>query len=641
MGKTVHLPHEILWELAYRNIMIYNVVPKCKKYALSEESKSMIDSMKQTAAIWGNTVTSKIRTITHDELFRKLRECRDQGTWNDLTRKAFRSNTLILIDVDLDFSADFLLALNAAVVYTATYAEQNPQASMRLATMSWESIHPFIAGLYELWDDSGIHNFQIQFDPSHEFHHIRVGSGNMGTILETIKAYVSHLGPDQRHTILRFDDVDLIPDEWLDDAWIVPWVPSQHRHRVIFDRMTRQAVRVATKMAISERQQQMIWPWKMDIEQSRICVYTSDEYLVPQESDPPRRMDAVNQHLGGFVAALASFNKWPVKTMDMLHLFGSDEKSAINEMSRRFQLQGILQASVEDSAIRIGLTLPTEVHDLFFKLLPEVCYDSRIAHFLVLPSTPRLVQVKIQAAASMLVGSKKMAKVDWSMQGLDSHALDQIRDLAASGRTSNIAGYGTLWSKLGLMKSTWAKYNNGMCGASPANTMVDGRVSLPESTCSNWTNYHTQLRKQLRRGGVTSEPMRDVFAEPHDIGETEHESLCWDFVQAYACQIACVEIVDGMVSMTDFVSGTKLACVSDISMLIPWVQFYERDENSLVGFYTAAFRNPKSMVTRINDWNWIPSKVWVRWNRELRDTGRGGTASFQTPHVSSENPDEV
>ncbi|KAF4964139.1 hypothetical protein FSARC_7921 [Fusarium sarcochroum] len=563
IGKSVHLPHDLLWDIAYRDVTIYNVVPKFKKEAISKEFKELIDDMNEEATAEGKVVTSKVKTVTYEELLHKLESCRDRGAWNDLTKKAFRSSALILIHVDLDFSAEFLLALNAAVVFTATYAEQNPKASMRLATMSWGPFHPFIEGLYRLWDDTITNNPPPPSKDSHEFNHIRVERVNKGGILETLKAYVTHLGSDQKHTILRFDDMGLIPDEWTDDAWVNAWgqtsvphslsqvgdlrfpgsfhtmlsaptrwrlvtkmlaagtvhiIPSQVRQRVVFDRMTGQAVQVAIKMSISDRQEQMIWPRRVDIEQSQVFVYTFDEYLVPQQSDPPRRMDAVNQQLGGFVAALANFGKWPVKTMDMLHLFGSDERTAIGEMTRRFQLQGLLQASVENSIIRFGLTLPPGVHDLFFKLLPEVRYDSRIAHFLVLPSTPRLVQVKSQTAALLLIGHANMAKIDWSIQGYDEDdGLERIRCLAASGRTSNIAAHGTLWSKLGLMKSTWAKHNNGMCDVDSAFNMVDGRVTISKPACESWTAHHKRLCKQLKWAGIAFEPMKDVFAEPHDI----------------------------------------------------------------------------------------------------------------------------
>ncbi|KAF5674164.1 hypothetical protein FHETE_2997 [Fusarium heterosporum] len=132
-GNIVYIPERILSKRLHDNKNIVLVVSNTKRDCVAAQLNSRITAINQQA---GEPVTSKLVTVTYNRLLFLLAGFRDMATWNGLAQQFCSPYTVTLMDVDLVFNANFVLAFNAAVIFTTTYMEKNPAVSMKLITMS-------------------------------------------------------------------------------------------------------------------------------------------------------------------------------------------------------------------------------------------------------------------------------------------------------------------------------------------------------------------------------------------------------------------------------------------------------------------------------------------------------------------------
>ncbi|KAF4453000.1 hypothetical protein F53441_4231 [Fusarium austroafricanum] len=681
-GTCVRVAVDILCNMAYEGLQIFLVVPKFKEELIQESLETTTQMMDKEAAEKGLAATSQITAISYEGMLSLLSQCRGHGAWNGFTQANFGPNVLVLIEDDLNFRVETLLCLNATVVFATTYPQQHPTASTRVATISWEPINPFVEQLFNRWCDYPANSFQLPTEgPDYISSQVE---GGMRAILDRIKDNVKQVGFYKRHTIITFRGSNLIPEEWEGDAWIGEWsqhrledspsllsriddqtnphclisipdevkiigklpatgllhiVPSMVRRRQIHDLATGQTVNVVVRTSKSEMDEQAIWARRFDIDPSQVYLYTHEEFPASKKTALSRRMDAVNSQLADFVVSLTFFRGWPAGTLDFLELFSPNERLAIIETMKRLQIQGLILVVGQDSNLRLGLALPPQTHDAFFQLFRRMGHNSRIAHFLVMPSSPRVLELKIQAAAVLLTGLNKVVAIEWD--AWNAEIVKSIRELAATGRLANIARYGTLWSIMGLMIATWANYAVGKFNHTDQFIAVHGRVSSQKTAREEWIQKFSWISNVLRQSGIAFSRVDLWFTEPHALQEAEFEELCWDCLHVYANQIAVAEVQGDRLVMSDFSSGAPLIYAENVELLIPWSEMRDTGELPAYGFYTKTFRDSKADYTTIVDWNLIPKNVWDRWSRTLREGGHFGPAVFQTPHIYSANADEV
>ncbi|RSL98679.1 hypothetical protein CEP52_010235 [Fusarium oligoseptatum] len=144
MNKSRRLP-EALWDSVVSGgrstISIVHVVDRSKLWRLSRQRADHVSEETARGVI-------PITTVDYKGLVRELKTSRRNGRWHLRPRGPPAPKAFFLIEVDPDGSADFFLALYAAVEFSLSVTEDQTQAAIRLATMSWEDIlNSQLAGL--------------------------------------------------------------------------------------------------------------------------------------------------------------------------------------------------------------------------------------------------------------------------------------------------------------------------------------------------------------------------------------------------------------------------------------------------------------------------------------------------------------
>ncbi|KAF5606523.1 uncharacterized protein FSUBG_5920 [Fusarium subglutinans] len=667
--------------------------------AVSESKKSMMDKnlmprvgeMVRAAVRTGQPVRSDVVVYTYAELFTLLKSFRDPGFWNQASQNFCFPFTLLMIDVEPDFSAEFVLALNAATIFTKTFNDnqQNPNTTLRLTTMSSDPIHPFILKLFQRF-----HTVQFFELPEYEDNYAPelVYSTNLKTALRNIKRWIRDHDDNRKNTIITFCGEDIMPDEWRGDRFIQGFrqvqvihpgilnlikasnedmlvsfpetfeadfklefsgnlhiVGSLTRRRRILDRQTGHEVEATLKLSKREREAQISAASWFEMDDTSVRFYAPDDYLTSPQFDFPRRMKFACEQIDGFVAAWTDLGDWPDETFDILHhVLNIDNAMADDNMdtipSGTAADDGIdyynINAALDRTWKRLevqgliglnytfGAAIPANRETFFHDLNQVTKYIGKAAHATALESTPKLSQLKMHLLAALWVGMKRLIQVDWRNNG---NTNQEVRSLIGFSSTAKIARYGTLWSKLGLMEALWAKHGSGFCPNSTASQIIDGHISASTLARSNWMSYRQNISALAAREGVAMPSVDGFFLRDFEIREDEYDALCRHFMQAYSNQVAIVTKRGNRLIINDFASGQRLDYTADVLNLVDWAEITKKEGGSAVlGFYTAASRYPRGARTKISDWNWIPDRLWEEWDRTLKAAVQVGTEAFKT-----------
>lgn len=150
---------------------------------------------------------------------------------------------------------------------------------------------------------------------------------------------------------------------------------------------------------------------------------------------------ATQKLLGGFLCALTEYAKGDDScTADAAGLFNTLQ--CVDGLSS-LMLQGV----IDKGPLRLAGPLHDQ-RELFYRLLPVVQYDYRLAVLLSLPTRDTIVgRIKAQLAAMLMIGCDQL--FDLSRLPEDGYTGAQYR---AEGYTSSLTMEGTWWVLLGILK---------------------------------------------------------------------------------------------------------------------------------------------------------------------------------------------
>ncbi|KAF4441541.1 hypothetical protein FACUT_2640 [Fusarium acutatum] len=350
------------------------VVAESKKAMMDKSLMPRVGTIVRDALRTGQPIRSDVAVYTYGELFTLLKSFRDQQFWNQASQNFCFPFTMFVMDVDPDFSAEFVLALNAATIFTKTFNDnqQNPNTTVRLMTMSSELIHPFILKLFQRFHS--IQFFELpEFEDNYAPEHVY--SADMKKALRNIKKWIREHGKNRKNTIITFCGEDLMPDEWRRDGFIktlrqvqvihpgildiikasnedmlvsfpvtfetdfkleisgnVHIVGSLVRRQRILDLQTGHEVEATLKLSKREREAQISAASWFEIDDTSIRFYAPHDYITSPEVDFPRRMKFACEQIEGFIAAWTDLGNWPDETVDILNHILNVENAMANDM---------------------------------------------------------------------------------------------------------------------------------------------------------------------------------------------------------------------------------------------------------------------------------------------------------------------
>ncbi|KAF7552116.1 hypothetical protein G7Z17_g4550 [Cylindrodendrum hubeiense] len=551
------------------------------------------------------------------------------------------AKVLFVIDVDPDFSADFVLALVALLTWTTKTASLQMNSKMRVLTMSSEAVHPLVRRIFGIYRDSPIIEFQQPpaLKSSTPIILPVIADGESRSA-EAIFLELSRENPEHLHMAVCFrpcDHLNLPPDWFIDVIHLyfaernlyaleesqrnfmvlhcdVPvaehLISPDHVHvitdgtrpRKVFDRLTNQIVRVNLEASGSDRREQLSWRDRQDVLDSKVTLYEEPGFLDDANRNRPRRMEVTGAQLAGFLAGLAEFADWPIQADKVMKALREFDPVAMDETKRRLVQQNLVIFDGPDLNPILGL--PKTAHETFFKTLPLVKYDARIARFLSQPShTPNVILVKIQLAAVMAVGVDKMITIDTT-----ETTLEDVLTAASTGLTSPFVGNGTLWLVLGFVKMMLCQrelLQDPDIFRGNMHQCLGGAVWINSRAVRQVSSLTEELKAGFQSLGVEVPSLR-VEDEMGVLSDEDYNTVLWDLMCAFVHQIGITRDPSiGPSKIYDLASKQPIKWCGSALWPLTWDVFREADKNAHVsaGFYTRLVRRSANSNTFAYDWN--------------------------------------
>lgn len=485
------------------------------------------------------------------------------------------SKVLFLVDVDPDFSADFVLALTVLATWTAEISRKQPDAIVRVLTMSSEPIHRVVNGVFRLHAED-VEKFSV-LDPREN-------------VTETAQIPAGNEAGDIRT-------------------------------RRIFDRTHNQIVSVKLKLPASECAEQVSWSDRVDCRDATVVVYRDADFL-SVESLPPRRMDAAESQLGGFLAGLAR----PIRHWRVVDLVCPGDPVPVTQTIDRLSKRNVLH--LDDTPLFPQLSLPNGRREVFFALLPLVGYDDRIAQFLSERSTsPTVTLAKVQMAALMVIGVNDVVQI---------HQTENTLNLgdAECGIAGQFASRGTIWMVLGLTKKALLMREAYSIGGAECPVQGEDIIVDLKLAAKFWKLAFTMANLLVTHGVEVLDLSLDE-EEKGQLSEEDFLEISWDLLQAFVHQIA---VRDGSNGLTqDVLSFRMVRFTKKVLLGIDWALIRGRDSGYQLaaGVYTNLTKPSKDSLAQVCDWTWIPGLLVTR---KFRESGSLDTVRTATLQV---NLDEV
>ncbi|KAG5750063.1 hypothetical protein H9Q69_001312 [Fusarium xylarioides] len=645
-GNIFEIPSGLFERRLEYDTKLVVVVAESKKAMMDKNLMPRVGAIVRDALHTGQPVRSDVAVYTYSELFTLLKSFRDPQFWNQASQNFCFPFTTFMVDVDPDFSAEFVLALNAATIFTKTFNDnqQNPNTTVRLITMSSEHIHPFILKLFQRFH--AIQFFELpaiedNYAPEHVY------SSDMKKALRKIRKWIREYGRNRKNTIITFCGEDLMPDEWRRDPYIknlrqvqvihpgilniiqssnedmlvsfpetfetdfkldisgnVHIVGSLVRRRRILDRQTGHEVEATLMLSKREREAQISAASWFEIDDTFIRFYSPHDYLTSPHVDFSRRMKFACEQIEGFVAAWTDLGNWPDETFDILSHILNVEDAMANDIA--LPPGTIPSATADEDSIdyyNINSALDRTRKRLQLQGLIGLNYTfgtaipanrERFFHDLNQITT----YIGKAAHATALESTPKLSQLKmhllaalWAgMKRLiqvdwrdnNGNVNQEVRSLIGFSSTAAIARYGTLWSKLGLMEALWAKHASGFCPNSTASHIIDGRISASTLARSTWMSYRQNISALAARENIAMPSVDGFFLRDFEIREDEYDQLCRNFMQVYSNQVAIVTKRGDVLKINDFASGERLDYTADVLNLVDWTYIIRQEQDSPV-----------------------------------------------------------
>ncbi|KAF5632759.1 hypothetical protein F52700_6297 [Fusarium sp. NRRL 52700] len=353
--------------------------------------------------------------------------------------------------------------------------------------------------------------------------------------------------------------------------------------QLIFDRRSHQLLHTFLWISKSEELQQLSW-------RLRVQSYHPPDVLCldhfEQHRATERRMKICNEHAEGFMAALLDYTAWPCTMFDLLRIVRKKD-DVFEHVLDRFIFQGLVVNEEDRPRLPRRLVYP----DAFYALLPQVNYDSRVAQFLTLETTPLMTMIKVHLAPMLAAANEPMELLH--VPGLDSGIKTAIQEcMKECSRVCDAGPWvrrSTLWATAGLGSMIDADADDEDEPNLRATTpLADGNVRVLTVACTQLSEFDA-IREQ--------------------VNEQNYKRISRDLLYAYSHQVAFAsrprkKLKEGeSPKLYDFM--TKRLFQPNLNLaVIDWDYLFSQ-EKKVFGVYTHLKRLEDGGTTVCN-WTWIP-----------------------------------
>ncbi|KAF5990298.1 hypothetical protein FBULB1_125 [Fusarium bulbicola] len=658
-AKAIQLPKKILESpriIDHRRTIIVQVLPDFKRDAVVTGQGSWSPNLQLKKGQHQPTLTV--------ETYREYEKMPDESS----------DRIIFLLEADPDYSADYALAL--ATITTFARQKTNVQRALhiKVATVSWESIHPVTRQLF--------HKYVGLYGTISEFLVTRYEpQPAQPVILKDVPSDLLRYGTvsnDSGSLCLRFrdamhdaedqDEGNIVPSQW--DPWLTtsttkahyPSIPAQLKQpgaqlelihmdansriaellpsyysvsifasptisRVIFDRRSHQLLHTFLWISESEEIQQLSW-------RLRVQSYHPPDVLCldhfTKHRATERRMKIRNEQAEGFMAALLDYTEWPRSVWDLINIVRKKD-DVFNHIRDRFLFQG-LTPSRRDTP-----RLPNAWFsaDAFYPLLSLVNYDSRVAHFLTLNTTPLVTMIKVHLAPMLTAANEALEMLH--VQRLDLKIKTAIQGCLNQCSLENDAGTwvhrSTLWATAGLAGMIDADETDEPCPRATT-PLADGNIRVLTAASSRFSAFARAIHRSLRVNEMEVQKLDTIRAYAN---EENYNQVSRHLLQAYSHQVAFATKTKKKLGgkelprLYDFM--TKKSFKPNLNLaVIDWDHLFSQ-EKRVYGVYTHLKRLGDGGTTVCN-WTWIPGGVWDEVEGEMERARAMKGVLFAQPQVS-------
>ncbi|PNP77997.1 hypothetical protein FNYG_08723 [Fusarium nygamai] len=416
-----------------------------------------------------------------------------------------------------------------------------------------------------------------------------------------VKLHMLHMNAD-------FRIAERLPSYYTVSIFASPTVP-----RLIFDRRSRQLLHTFLWISESEELQQLSW-------RLRVQSYHPPDVLCldhfTKHRAKERRLKIRNEHAEGLMAALLDYMDWPQTIWDLLKVV-REKDDVFDHVRDRFLFSG-LTLSAEDIPEFPKLPPRSKNADVLYAILPQVNYDSRVAHFLSIDTSSLIVMLKVHLAPMLAAANEPLELLH--IQKLDSATKLEIEECLIECSQVCDAGEwvrrSTLWATVGLAGMIDAD-DDDVPYPRVTTPLADGSIRVLTAV-STWLSEFSRTIDRILRANEMEVKELDTFQE--SVNDENYKEISRDLLRAYSHQVAFAskprkKLKEGeLPKLYDFM--TKKPFQPNLNLaVIDWNYLFSQ-EKKVYGVYTHLKRLGDGGTTVCN-WTWIPDGVWDEFELEM------------------------
>ncbi|KAF5723784.1 hypothetical protein FMUND_1520 [Fusarium mundagurra] len=331
-----------------------------------------------------------------------------------------------------------------------------------------------------------------------------------------VKLQMLHMNADSRIA-------EPLPSYYTVSIFASPTVP-----RLIFDRRSHQLLHTFLWISESEEIQQLSW-------RSRVQSYHPHDVLClghfKQNRATERRLKIRNEHAEGFMAALLDYIEWPPCIWELLKIVHAKD-DVFNHVRDRFIFSGLSQNAQN------APKLPPRPYNAnaFYAVLPQVNYDSRVAHFLTMDTSPLITMLRVHLAPMLTAANEPLELLH--VQKLDSGTKIEIQEYLIECSQVCDAGEwvhrSTLWATAGLASMIDAD-DDDVPYPRVITALADGSVRVLTVASTRLSEFSRGLDRVLRANGME---VMELDTIQESVNEENYKEISRDLLRAYSHQVA-------------------------------------------------------------------------------------------------------
>ncbi|KAF5547951.1 hypothetical protein FNAPI_8387 [Fusarium napiforme] len=410
------------------------------------------------------------------------------------------------------------------------------------------------------------------------------------------------------HLNADFRLAERLPSYYTLNIFASPTVP-----RLIFDRRSGQLLHTFLWISESEELQQLSW-------RSRIQSYHPPDVLCldhfTKHRAKERRLKIRNEHAEGFFAALLDYNEWPPSIWDLFRVVREID-DVIKLVHDRFLFSGLALNTGDISELPRLPPRPMNANVLY-AILPQVNYDSRVAHFLSVHTNSLIVMLKVHLAPMLAAANEPLELLH--IQKFDSESKIEIEECLIECSQVCDAGEwvrrSTLWATIGLGGMVDAD-DDDVPSPRVTTSLADGSIRVL-TVVSTWlSGCSRNIDRILRANNMEVEELNN-FQE--SVNDDNYKEISRDLLRAYFHQVAFAakprnKLKEGeLPKLYDFMTRKPFQPNLNLAV-IDWNYLFSQ-QKKVHGVYTHLKRLGDGGTTVCN-WTWIPDVVWDEFEMEM------------------------